>query len=148
MNSKQNNISQEQDTEKLKDIPKWTHKYAQNRALPVLISLAIFSCIFMGFAISAHFGGRAYRAGNMVIFWICVFVSSIAMISVFFFSVPRWGGKFIERISQRLYGREGNVLISGPEVMKKKKWLVYVVGMIFCSCVGTSCSYMFRFCGV
>ena len=135
MNSKQHNKSQGQNTEKLKEIPKWTRKYAQNRALPVLISLVIFSCIFAGIAIPSYFRGKAYRAGNTVLFWICIFVSAIAMISLFFFCVPKWGGKFIERISQRLYGREGTVSISEPEAMKKKRWLGYVVGMIFGSCV-------------
>jgi amino acid transporter len=132
-----------QDTEKLKAIPKWTRKYAQNRAIPVLVSLAIFSCIFAGIAIPSYFGGKAYRAGNMVLFWICIIVTAIAMISCLFFSIPKWGGKFIERISQRLYNREGNVLISvpekiknmTPEIIKKKQRVGYVVGMIFGSCV-------------
>ncbi len=133
METEQNQLPQ--DTEKLKEIPKWTRKYAQNRALPVLISLLIFACIFAGIAIPSHFGGKAYRAGNMVLFWICIIVTAIAMISLFFFCVPKWGGKIIERISQRLYGAEGTVLIAGPEAMKKKRWLGYVVGMIFGSCV-------------
>ena len=143
MNSKQNNKSQDQDAEKLKDIPKWTRKYAQNRAMPVLISLVIFSCIFAGIAIPSYFGGKAYRAGNMVLFWICIIVTAIAMISCFFFSIPKWGGKFIVRISQRLYNREGDVLISvpekiknmTPETIKKKQRVVYVVAMVFGSCV-------------
>jgi len=133
METEQNQVPQ--NAEKLKEIPKWTRKYAQNRALPVLISLLFFSCIFAGIAIPSYFGGKAYRAGNTVLFWICIFVSAIAMISLFFFCVPKWGGKFIERISQRLYGAEGTVLIAGPEAMKKKRWLGYVVGMIFGSCV-------------
>ena len=127
------------DTEKLKEIPKWTRKYAQNRVLPVLISLLIFTSIIAGIAIPSYFGGKAYQAGNMVLFRICFFVSSIAavfaVIYSIVFSVPKWGGNFIERISQRIYGAEGNVSISEPEAMKKNKWLGYVVGMIFISCL-------------
>ena len=134
MNSKQSEL-QDQNTEKLKEIPKWTRKYAQNRTLPFLISLLFFACIFAGIAIPSYFGGKAYRAGNTIMFWICIFVCAIAMISLFFFCIPKWGGKFIECISQRLYGREGAVSISEPEAMKKKRWLGYVVGMIFGSCV-------------
>ena len=133
MNAQENQVSQ--DADKLKEIPKWTRKYAQNRTLPFLISLLIFACIFAGIAIPSYFGGKAYRAGNTILFWICIFVSAIATISLFFFCVPKWGGKFIECISQRLYGREGAVSISEPEAMKKKRWLGYVVGMIFGSCV-------------
>ncbi|MHC5061363.1 MAG: hypothetical protein ACYTFK_09810 [Planctomycetota bacterium] len=133
METEQNQVPQ--NTEELKEIPKWTRKYAQNRALPVLISLLIFACIFAGIAIPSHFGGKAYRAGNMVLFWICVFVSAIAMISLFFFCVPKWGGKFIERITQRVYAGEGSISISVPESMKKKKWVGYMVAMIFGSCI-------------
>ena len=124
-----------QDTEKLKDIPKWTRKYAQNLTIPVLIALAINLCLFAGIAIPSYFGGKAYRSGNLVLFWICIFVVAVAMISLAFFCVPKWGGKFIERISSRLYNREGDVLISAPETIKKKQWVGYVVAMVFGSCV-------------
>jgi len=133
MNTQQKQVPQ--DTEKLKEIPKWTRKYAQNRTIPVLIALSINLCLFAGIAIPSYFGGKAYMSGNLVLFWICIFVLAVAMISLVFFCVPKWGGKFIARISQRLYNREGNVLISVPESMKKKKWVGYVVAMVFVSCV-------------
>ena len=135
MNRKQHNKSQDQNAEKLKEIPKWTRKYAQNRTIPVLIALAIFLCLFAGIAIPSYFGGKAYSSGNLVLFWFCFFVLAVAMISLAFFCVPKWGGKFIERISRRLYNREGNVLISVPETIKKKQWVGYVVAMVFGSCV-------------
>ena len=131
-------MNRKNNTEKLKEIPKWTRKYAQNRTIPVLISLVIFTCLFAGIAIPSRFGGKAYMAGNMVLFWICIFVTAVAMICLFFFSVPKWGGKFIEHLSQRLYDREGTISISppeSPEAMKKKKWVGYVVALVFGSCV-------------
>ena len=112
MNSKQHSKSQDQNTEKLKEIPKWTRRYAQNRTIPALIALAINLCLFAGIATPSYFGGKAYRSGNLVLFWICIFVLAVAMISLAFFCVPKWGGKFIARISRRLYNREGDVLIS------------------------------------
>ena len=133
MNAQQNQVPQ--DTEKLKEIPKWTRKYAQNRTIPVLIALAINLCLFAGIAIPSYFGGKAYMSGNLVLFWICIFVLAVAMISLGFFCVPKWGGKFIERISRRLYNKEGDVLISVPETIKKKRWVGYVVAMVFGSCV-------------
>ena len=74
-------------------------------------------------------------SGNLVLFWICIFVLAVAMISLVFFCVPKWGGKFIERISRRLYSRESDVFVSVPETIKKKKWVGYVVAMVFGSCV-------------
>ena len=135
MNSKQDNRSEDQNTQKLKEIPKWTRKYAQNRTIPVLIALAINLCLFAGIAIPSYFGGKAYKSGNFVLFWICIFVLAVAMISLVFFCVPKWGGKFIARISRRLYNREGDVLIAIPKTIKKKQWVGYVVAMVFGSCV-------------
>ena len=133
MNSKQNNKSQ--DMEKLKEIPKWTRKYAQNRALPALIQLVIGLCLFAGIAIPSYFAGKAYRAGNSTLFWLCNLMLAVAMISLAFFCVPRWGGKLIERLSRRLYTRDGDVSISLSETAKKKKWVGYVVAILFGSSV-------------
>ena len=133
MNTQQNQVPQ--DTEKLKEIPKWTRKYAQNRTIPLLIVLAISLCLFAGIAISSYFGGIAYRNGNMVLFGISIFVLIISMICVIIISVPKWGSKIIERITRRVYAGEGSISISAPESMKKKKWLGYVVAIIFGSCI-------------
>ena len=133
MNTQQNQVPE--DMEKLKEIPKWTRKYAQNRTIPVLIALVISLCLFGCIAGSSYFGGFAYLSGNMVLFCVCVFVMAVSMICLFFFSVPKWSGKFIERISRRLYNREGDVLISVPETNKKKQWVGYVVAIVFGSCV-------------
>ena len=135
MNNKQNSKSQDKNAEKLKEIPKWTRKYAQNRTVPVLIALAISLCLFAGIAIPSYFGGKAYLNGNMVLFWICIFVLVTSMICLIIISVPKWGSKIIERITQRVYAGEGSISISAPESMKKKKWLGYVVAMIFGSCI-------------
>jgi len=133
MNTQQNQKTE--NTEQLKEIPKWTRKYAQNRTVPFLIALAINSCLFAGIAIPSYFGGRAYRSDNLVLFWICNFALVVAMVSLAYFCVPRWGGKFIERLSKRYYHGEGDVSISVPETIKKKKWVVYVAGLVFGSCV-------------
>jgi hypothetical protein len=127
-----------QDMKKLKEIPKWTRKYAQNRTIPFLIFLIINLCLFAGIAIPSYFGGIAYRNGNMVLFGISFFVLIISMISVTIISVPKWGSKLVEWITQRVYAGEGSILISPPKSMKKKKWVGYVVAMIFGSCVFVS----------
>ncbi len=133
MNAPQNQASREMD--KLKEIPKWTRKYAQNRTVPVMVTLVINLCLFAGIGIPSYFGGRAYRAGNMALFGICIFITAVAMISLIFFCVPKWGGNFIERISRRIYGREGDVSVSLPETAQKKKWIGQIVGLIFGGCV-------------
>ena len=125
-------------SDKLKEIPKWTRRYAQNRTIPFLIFLVINLCLFTGIAIPSYFGGIAYRNGNVVLLGISIFMLIISMICVIIISVPKWGSKIIERITQRAYAGEGLITISAPESIKKKKWVGYVVAMIFGSCVFTS----------
>ena len=133
MNTQETQVPQ--NTEKLKEIPKWTRKYAQNRTIPFLILLAINLCLFAGIAIPSYFAGVAYRNGNMVLFGIYILVLITSMICVIIISVPKWGSKIIERITRRVYAGEGSISISTPESMKKKKWLAYVVAIIFGSCI-------------
>lgn len=133
MKTQQNQVPQ--NAEKLREIPKWTRRYAQNRTIPNLIGLVISAFLFAGIAIPSYFGGIAYRAGNLALFWLCILVLAAAMISLLFFSMPRWGGKFFERLSRRLYGKEGDVSIPLSETAKKMKWIGYIAGILFGSCV-------------
>jgi len=135
MNNKQNNNSQNQNNERLKEIPKLTRKYAQNRAISALIQLIISVCLFAGIAVPSYFVGKAYKTGNMTLLWFCNFILAIAMIVLVFFCVPRWGGKFVERLGRRIYAKEGDVSISLSETVKKKQWISYVVSILFGSCV-------------
>lgn len=129
------NDSNIETTEKLKDIPKWTRRYAQNRAISVIVSLIIFACLFAGIALPSYFGGLALMKESMILFGICLFVVSVSIISLFFFSVPKWGGRFIERLSERFYMHEGTVSIPESSITKRKKWIGYVAGILFGSCV-------------
>jgi len=133
MNIEQNQKLQE--TEKLKEIPKWTRRYTQNRTIPFLVSMAIFLLLFLGIAGSSYLTGKAYRSGNMLVFWICIFVQIPTLAALLFFCVPKWGGKLIEQISQQLYGKEGVISMPPPERMKEQRWVGYIVGLAFALCV-------------
>ena len=133
MNAKQDQVLM--DTKKLKEIPKWTRKYAQNRTAHVLVFMTIFLILFAGIGIPSYFGGFAYRNNNMVLFGICIFFLIVAMICTFIISVPKWGNKIIEKIVHRIYADEGSIVIPAPKSTKQKKWLDYVVGIIFGCCI-------------
>jgi hypothetical protein len=123
------------DTEKLREIPKWVRKYAQNRTIPFLVSMVIFLLLFTAISVPSYLGGKAYRSGNILAFWICIFFLVIACAATLFFSVPKWGGKLIEKISRRLYGDEGVTTLPPPARIKKHRWVGWVVGLVFASCV-------------
>jgi len=133
MNAGQNQKST--DAEKLREIPKWVRRYTQNRTIPFLVSMVIFLLLFTAIGVPSYLGGIAYLAGNMLAFWICIFFLVIACVAVFFFSVPKRGGKLIEKISRRLYGDEGVTTLPPPARIKKHHWVGLVVGLVFASCV-------------
>ena len=142
MDAHQNQVPQ--DTKKLKEIPKWTRKYAQNRTLTILVLLAMISLISMcvaflvGFALSLAVAG--FRKGNIILgcVGISILVAAIAAISILMIIViSRFGGKnrgLIDRlIDQRIYGKEGTASMPKAKLTKKKKWLEIALMMVFIS---------------
>lgn len=128
-------IKNRQIRKKLKEIPKWTRKYAQNRTFPFLVAMVIFLLLFTAISAPSYLGGRAYRSGNTFTFWICIFFLVIVCAVLLFFSVPKWGGKLIEKIARRLYGSERFTTLPPPARIKKYHWVGWVVGLVFASCV-------------
>jgi drug/metabolite transporter (DMT)-like permease len=133
MNSKQNNKSHNQNTEKLKEIPKWTRKYAQNRTLTVFVYLAIVGLISVVITVPVSCLIVAFQKGNMIL----ASVGVVALIAVVIFlcifrakNIKIW-----KRIDQRIYGHEGTVSMPEPKSTRKKKWLelaaVTVWGSLF-----------------
>ena len=78
MNSKKKNESQSQDMEKIREIPKWSRRYAQNRSLTVLVLLGML--VLYGLVTSALLGFPlvtaviAFWKGNMILCWICMVI--------------------------------------------------------------------------
>ncbi len=127
-----------QESEKLKKIPKWTRKYAQNRTIPFLVSMVLFLLLFAAIGIPSYLAGTAYRSGDTFTLWISVFLLIVACVALFFFCVPMWGGTLIEKIARRLYGSEGATTLSPPARTKKHRWVGWVAGLVFASCVVSS----------
>jgi hypothetical protein len=137
MKTEENNNSQ--DIEKLKEIPKWTRKHAQNRTIPTLIYMVIYLCLFAGIAIPSYL--RRSDQGGSTTQFICKSVVLVSVIAFVALCIPKLKSKLIERInriSRHLYGREGDVSISLSETAEKKKWVGHVVGLVFGFCVISS----------
>ena len=142
MNSKQNNKSQDENTEKLKEIPKWTRKYAQNRTLTILVLMVIlmlfsmFIAAIVGFTLALAVAG--FRKGNIVLgcVGIAVLIAVLAALAKFYiFIFAKFGGKnkglLDQIIDSWIYGREGIASIPMPEATKKKKWLEITVAIVW-----------------
>ena len=124
-----------QETEKLKEIQKWTRIYAENRTLPFLISMITFLFFSAAVGVPSYFGGMAYRRGNIALFGLCVSLLTLVSVAVIFFSFTKWGEKFTDRISHRLYGSEGMVTLAIPKKTKRQRRAGWIVGLLFGVCV-------------
>jgi hypothetical protein len=96
----------------------------------------LFIVLFVAMAGPSYLAGRAYRSGDMLLFWGCIAVLGPAIGAVIWLSIPRWGGKLQERVVQGLYAEEGRVAFSTPGE-RKKVWAL-VLAACFGACVAAS----------
>jgi hypothetical protein len=127
-------VSSPQRAEDAREIGKWARTYAQNRTLGVLVSLTVFLALFLAIAASSYLGGQAYRSGNAAILWASIALMASAMAGLLFFAVPRWGGKWVERMTERLYVGEGSARLEAPRT-RSRRWLMGLAAATFAVCI-------------
>ena len=139
METEQNQVPQ--NSEKLKEIPKWTRKYAQNRMLTPIVLMVMVILFGMLVAVLVGFPSAlvliAFKKGNMILgcVGIAVLVAALAAILKFYiFLFSKFGGKnrglIDQLIEQRIYVKEGTASIPLPKITKKMRGLDYLVGAI------------------
>jgi len=114
-------------------ISKWARVYAQNRSLGIVVFMVAFVLLSAAIGGASLLGGVAYRSGNILLFWVSMAMLAPACGALVWFSVPRWGGQFQQRVVQRLYATEGNAAFSPPGD-RKKTWGL-ILGGCFGACV-------------
>jgi len=129
----QNNLPQ--NTEKLKEIPTWTQRYTENRTLPFVINMMIFLLFWTAIGIPSYFGGKAYRSGNVLQLWICILSLMIVIPLLIFCSVPKWGGKFNDKLIRFLYRKEGQVTLAISKKTKRQRRAGMIAGWLFGVCI-------------
>ena len=136
-----NNPQKTMDTKNVREIPKWTRKYAQNRTLtiPVLMAMAILFGMFIAVpvAFSLALAAIGFRKGNVILgcvgiaVLVAVLVATVKFIIIF---LSKFGGKnrglIDQLIEQRIYGKEGAASIPLPKITKKMRGLDYILGTI------------------
>jgi hypothetical protein len=96
----EHNKSRIENAEKLKEIPKWTRKYAQNRTLTILVLMAMLGLFSMliaaivGFLLALAVTG--FWKGNMVLG--CIGAAALvavlaALVKFYIFIFAKFGGK-------------------------------------------------------
>jgi len=144
MNAQQNQVPQNMG--ELREIPKWTRKYAQNRTLTILVLIlmtalfGMFVAFLVGFPLALAVAG--FRKGNIVLGCVgtAVLVAVLAAIVKFYiFMFAKFGGKnkgLLDQIIDRwVYGQEGAASMPQPKLSKRKKWLDIFIGIAYMVCL-------------
>ncbi len=136
MEAKQDQVPE--NAEKLKDISKWTQRYAENRTLPFLLGMLtnLFIAAAVGFPL--YFGGEAYRSGNVLLLWICILSLVIVIVALIFCCITKWDEKYYEKLIRWLYRNEGQVTFANPEKTKKERTAGWIAGLLLGVCVVVS----------
>jgi hypothetical protein len=119
--------------EEAQQVERMVRHYAQNRSLPVAISLTIFLLLFLAIAVPSALGGMAYRSGNMTLFAFCLAIVLVAVAATIYMSVPRWGGRRLQQLANRVYADEGQVTIATPHA--PQTWVMATIALAFAGCV-------------
>jgi hypothetical protein len=117
----------------LQQIPRWVRRYAQNRSAPVLIAVICFALLFGGIAGFSYLAGMAYRSGQRLQLLVCVAGLLLSLAANTWFSVPRWGGRWLQRLGERYYSREGQVELGAPP--KPRRAMAGIAAAAFAQCV-------------
>jgi len=125
-----------QDTEKLKEITKWTQRYAENRTLPFLLGMSTCLIAFLGVGVLSYFARSASRSGNKLLFWV-FYCSALLTLAVVILA-----SHFLEK---RLYSKEGQIKHAIPKSTKKEKIIGVIAGLLFV--VGIIISVTLGVCG-
>ena len=121
MNNKQKN-SEEQKIEELKEITKWTQRYAENRSLPFLLAMSTCLIAFLGVGVLSYFARNASRSGNKFLSWVFICSGWIFIAAVILSS------HFIEK---RLYKKEGQIKHAITKSTRKEKIIGVIAGLLF-----------------
>ena len=116
-----------------RDIAKWTRIYAQNRILPVAVNMSVFVLLSLAIGASSYLGARALREENMILLGIGIVVLSLAVTTLIYLSIPRWGGRRMEQIAKWCYAKEGNVAVSSEKPSYPPRAPGFLIGgMMLC----------------
>lgn len=125
--------SPREELEEARSLQHWVRQYAQNRSLPVMVSLALFAVLFLGISLPSYWGGVAYRAGNVAALVVCLAVLTVALAATIYLAIPRWGGRRLQQMAAAMYANEGSVTISTPHA--RRSWWGLALGVAFVVCI-------------
>jgi hypothetical protein len=122
----------------LQQMPKWVRRYAQNQTIPVLVFLIAFTVLFASISGFSYLAGRACRAGQHPRFLLFLAGVIVSVVANLWFSVPRWGGRWVARTGQRFYSQEGQVQLSSPKPTGAMRFVTIGFGLCLLAFISAS----------
>jgi hypothetical protein len=86
----------------------------------LLIFMVVFLLMVVSIGGSARLAGAAYHAGNTPLSILGLIGLVLSLLFCFWFSIPPWGGKWMERAAKRYYEKEGDVSLSSAPTRRDK----------------------------
>lgn len=88
-------------------VVRWARRYARSRTISFLVQWAVIVPMVLAVGLAASLTNTAYRTGNMGLFALSMTFMGLVVVALAWFSLSRWGGELIWRVTQWLYGEEG-----------------------------------------
>lgn len=109
-------------------IIQWAQRYAKSRTVSFLVQWVFIVAMVAGIGMAASLTNMAYKDENMGLFTVSVVAMVVAILAFTWFSMSRWGGELIWRITQWLYGEEGYVAFLGDRDDGPTPWWLTALG--------------------
>lgn len=118
-------------SESIKEIPTWTRRYARNQTLPFLLSL--FVCLIWSFLArsGAKLAIQSFRAGHIMEFCLAMAIVAALVSFIIWFIVPHWGGRWVRKLTKRIFNDHGDVVLAVSATQKTRIWPHYLLAGMF-----------------
>lgn len=111
-----------------RQIIRWARRYAKSRTISFMVQWALMVCLLLGIWLAASLTRTAYRMENFGLVTASAASMLLFMLVLIWFSVSRWGGEFIWRITVWLYGEEGYVEYTSDARQGSAQWWLTLLG--------------------
>lgn len=98
--------------EEVREIPRWSRTYAQNRTLPIFVLLVVYLLICWGIGQFSRLAGEAYRAGHMLVFGLRMAALVVCLGAIVPLVIPSVFRRLMGILKEWCYPKEGYAIIA------------------------------------
>jgi len=119
--------------DRVREMPKWSRRYAHNRTLPVLVNLGLNLVAFVAIGGSGKLAAREGQAGHklMAVAFVVVSLAACAL-WIWLVKTRRHLHRFIHALSDQLYGAEGTAVAPAKPRGCSRAHLVVAIAFALC----------------